>query len=58
MKTIKNEIKMLYNMLTGNEFSDWELSQMSRRELSDLHHSLSVDFREEMEISRQMYSQL
>lgn len=48
---------MLYNMLTGNEFSDWELSQMSRRELSDLHHSLSVDFREEMEISRQMYSQ-
>lgn len=37
METIKQEIQSMYNYLTGNSYDEFELNQMSNRELRGLH---------------------
>lgn len=44
------EIKTMYAILTGSEISDWELKQMTHKQLRDLHSELNTSYREEMEI--------
>lgn len=55
MKTIKEEIKVMCFMLSGNEVSDWELDQMSNRDLKDWHNELIIATQEEAELNAQVY---
>lgn len=58
METIKQEIQSMYNYLTGNSYDEFELNQMSNRELRDLHPELFVGFREEQECNSSIFYDL
>ena len=55
MEAIKQEIQSMYNYLTGNSYDEFELNQMSNRELRGLHSELSVSFREEQEFNSSIF---
>lgn len=55
MLKIKEEIQSMYNYLTGNSYDEFELNQMSNRELKDLHSELFVGFREEQEFNSSIF---
>lgn len=55
MEAIKQEIQSMYNYLTGNSYDEFDLDQMSNRELRDLHSELFVGFREEQEFNSSIY---
>lgn len=56
MKTVKEEIKAMCFMLSGSEVSDWELDQMSNRELRDWHSELTIATQEEAELNALVYN--
>ena len=58
METIKNEIQSMYNYLTGNSYDEFELNQMSNRELRDLHSELYISHKEATEDAIEMYIDL
>lgn len=58
METIKQEIQSMYNYLTGNSYDEFELNQMSNRELRDLYSELFVGFREEQEFNSSIFYDL
>lgn len=58
MERIKEEIQSMYNYLTGNSYDEFELDQMSNRELRDLHSELFVGFREEQEFNSSIFYDL
>lgn len=55
MERIKNEIQSMYNYLTGNSYDEFELNQMSNRELRGLYSELFVSFKEEQEFNSSIY---
>lgn len=55
MEAIKQEIQSMYNYLTGNSYDEFELNQMSNRELRGLHSELFVSFREEQEFNSSIF---
>ena len=55
MIKIKEEIQSMYNYLTGNSYDEFELNQMSNRELRGLHSELFVSFREEQEFNSSIF---
>lgn len=55
MLKIKEEIQSMYNYLTGNSYDEFELNQMSNRELRRLHSELFVSFREEQEFNSSIF---
>lgn len=55
MLKIKEEIQSMYNYLTGNSYDEFELNQMSNRELRGLHSELFVSFKEEQEFNSSIY---
>lgn len=55
MLKIKEEIQSMYNYLTGNSYDEFELNQMSNRELRGVHSELFVSFREEQECNSSIY---
>lgn len=55
MERIKNEIQSMYNYLTGNSYDEFELNQMSNRELRGLHSELFVSYKEEREFNSSIY---
>lgn len=55
MEAIKQEIQSMYNYLTGNSYDEFELNQMSKKELRGLHSELFVSFREEQEFNSSIY---
>jgi hypothetical protein len=55
MLKIKEEIQSMYNYLTGNSYDEFELNQMSNRELRGLHSELFVSFREDQEFNSSIY---
>ena len=58
MENIKKEIQSMYNYLTGNSYDEFELNQMSNRELRDLHSELDASYKEAIEDSIEMYIDL
>lgn len=58
MEAIKQEIQSMYNYLTGNSYDEFELNQMSNRELRDLHSELYISHQEAIEDSIEMYIDL
>lgn len=52
---IKAEIQSMYNYLTGSSYDEFELNQMSNRELRDLHSELFVSFKEEQEFNSSIF---
>lgn len=58
MLKIKEEIQSMYNYLTGNSYDEFELNQMSNRELRGLHSELFVIFREEQEFNSSIFYDL
>jgi hypothetical protein len=58
MEAIKQEIQSMYNYLTGNSYDEFELNQMSHRELRDLHSELYISHKEAIEDSIEMYIDL
>lgn len=58
MEAIKKEIQSMYHYLTGNSYDEFELNQMSNRELRDLHSELYVSHKEAIEDSIEMYIDL
>lgn len=55
MIKIKEEIQSMYNYLTGNSYDEFELDQMSNRELRDLHSELFIGFKEEQECNSSIF---
>lgn len=55
MLKIKEEIQSMYNYLTGNSYDEFELNQMSNRELRGLHSELFVSFKEEQECNSSIF---
>lgn len=55
---MKEEIQSMYNYLTGNSYNEFELNQMSHRELRDLHSELYISHKEAIEDSIEMYIDL
>lgn len=55
MLKIKEEIQSMYNYLTGSSYDEFELNQMSNRELRDLHSELFIGFREEQEFNSSIF---
>lgn len=58
MEAVKQEIQSMYNYLTGNSYDEFELNQMSKRELRDLHSELYISHKEAIEDSIEMYIDL
>lgn len=58
MEAIKQEIQSMYKYLTGNSYDEFELNQMSNRELRDLHSELYISHKEAIEDSIEMYIDL
>lgn len=54
-ETIKSEIKAMCFMISGTEVSDWELDQMSNRDLRDWHTELTIASKEEAELNASFY---
>lgn len=55
MLKIKEEIQSMYNYLTGDSYDEFELNQMSDRELRGLHSELFVSYKEEQEFNSSIY---
>lgn len=55
MLKIKEEIQSMYNYLTGDSYDEFDLDQMSDRELRDLHSELFIGFKEEQEFNSSIF---
>lgn len=55
MERIKEEIQSMYNYLTGNSYDEFDLNQMSDKELRGLHSELFVSFKEEREFNSSIF---
>lgn len=56
LKAIKAEIKSMCFMISGTEVPDWELDQMSNRDLKDWHTELTIQSKEEAELNASFYN--
>lgn len=58
MEAIKQEIQSMYKYMTGSSYDEFELNQMTKRELRDLHSELYISHKEAIEDSIEMYLDL
>lgn len=56
LEAIKAEIKSMCFMISGTEVPDWELDQMSNRDLKDWHTELTIQSKEEAELNASFYN--